>query len=147
MAHGSSKMSKIKCMMMKKWQLFAKNTRKSTCSSEGSTLLGTNLRSRVSASDFEGCKDEGVPEGFEAVLVGKSRRRYVISANFLNHPLLRSLVEKSELVRGSNPTEEPALTISCEVVLFEHLLWMLENGDPALAMSDSLEELVELYAS
>lgn len=130
---------------MKKWQLFAKNTRRS---SEGSNLLGTNLRSRVSASDFEGCKDERVPEGFEAVLVGKSRRRYVISANFLNHPLLRSLVEKSELVRGSNPTEEEeALTISCEVVLFEHLLWMLENGDPALATSDSLEELVELYAS
>jgi len=143
---SSSRMSKIKCIM-KKWQLFAKNARISSCNSQGSTSLPANLRSWVSASDFEGCKDERVPEGYEAVLVGKSRRRYVISANFLNHPLLRSLVEKSELVRGSNPTEEPALTISCEVVLFEHLLWMLENGDPALAMSDSLEELVELYAS
>lgn len=146
MAHGSSsRMSKIKCIM-KKWQLFAKNTRISSCNSQGSTSLPANLRSWVSASDFEGCKDERVPEGYEAVLVGKSRRRYVISAHHLNHPLLRSLVEKSELVCGSNRTEE-ALTISCEVVLFEHLLWMLENGDPTLATSDSLEELVELYAS
>lgn len=147
MAYCSSKMSKIKCIM-KKWQLFAKNTRRSTCNSQGSTPLASNLRSWVSASDFEGgCKDKRVPEGYEAVFVGKSRRRYVISAHYLKHPLLRILVEKSELVCGSNRKEEEPLTISCEVVLFEHLLWMLENADPALATSESLEELVELYAS
>ncbi|OVA12363.1 hypothetical protein BVC80_1799g74 [Macleaya cordata] len=35
------------------------------------------------------------------------------------------------------------LTVGCEVVLFEHLLWMLENADP---QPESLEELVDFYA-
>jgi hypothetical protein len=34
--------------------------------------------------------------------------------------------------------------VKCEVVFFDHLLWMLENADPN-ASFDSLEELADLY--
>lgn len=36
--------------------------------------------------------------------------------------------------------------MACEVVLFEHLLWMLENADPKAIQSDSGLEMVDFYA-
>jgi hypothetical protein len=39
-------------------------------------------------------------------------------------------------------------SVSCEVVMFEHLMWMLETADPEVIRSDSsLEELAQFYAS
>ncbi|KAL3363473.1 hypothetical protein AABB24_012648 [Solanum stoloniferum] len=70
------------------------------------------------------------------VYVGKSRRRYLVSSDVIDHPLFRELVERS----GES---EEYITVGCEVVLFEHLLWMLENADP---QPESLEELVEFYS-
>lgn len=69
------------------------------------------------------------------VYVGKSRRRYLISSDIIDHPLFRELAERS--------SDSDTVTVPCEVVLFEHLLWMLENADP---QPESLEELVEFYA-
>ncbi|KAL0306139.1 UNVERIFIED_CONTAM: Auxin-responsive protein SAUR76 [Sesamum radiatum] len=80
-----------------------------------------------------------IKEPCETIFVGSSRRRYVISSKHLNHPLLNALIQKSEQEPG------PDLSVKCEVVLFDHLLWMLENADPNLISSDSLEELAELY--
>ncbi|GLJ37385.1 hypothetical protein SUGI_0758730 [Cryptomeria japonica] len=83
-----------------------------------------------------GILDE-VPKGCKAVYVGKSRRRYFISAHYLNHPLLRVLLHRCE------KDNEEQFSVCCEVVMFEHLVWMLENAD----FSDSFEELVEFYSS
>ncbi|GFQ04906.1 hypothetical protein PHJA_002634700 [Phtheirospermum japonicum] len=83
-------------------------------------------------------------EARETIFVGSSRRRYVISSKFLNHPLLNALIEKSKQDPGQGQGRDPDLSVKCEVVLFDHLLWMLENDDPNLS-SDSLEELAELY--
>ncbi|KAJ8750772.1 hypothetical protein K2173_015953 [Erythroxylum novogranatense] len=69
------------------------------------------------------------------VYVGKSRRRYLISSDVIEHPLFRELADKS--------SDSDTINVACEVVLFEHLLWMLENADP---QPESLEELVEFYA-
>ncbi|KAJ8767352.1 hypothetical protein K2173_017396 [Erythroxylum novogranatense] len=69
------------------------------------------------------------------VYVGKSRRRYLINSNVIDHPLFRELAERS--------SESDSISVACEVVLFEHLLWMLESADP---QPESLEELVEFYA-
>ncbi|MFS7943585.1 putative small auxin-up RNA [Helianthus anomalus] len=71
-----------------------------------------------------------------AVYVGKSRRRYLISSDVAQHPLFQELVERS----GDGASD---VTIECEVVLFEHLLWMIENADP---QADALHELVDFYA-
>lgn len=79
-------------------------------------------------------------ERHETIFVGNSRRRYVIKSKFLSHPLLSALIDKS---RGQNPGCEVIL-VKCEVVLFDHLLWMLENADPT-NLGDSLEELADLY--
>ncbi|KAI8008570.1 Auxin-responsive protein SAUR76 [Camellia lanceoleosa] len=87
----------------------------------------------------------------ETIFVGSSRRRYVISSKHLNHPLLNALIKKSKQ-NQQQQQQQPGVddggditVVKCEVVLFDHLLWMLENADPNLS-SDSLEELADLYA-
>ncbi|KAE8731992.1 hypothetical protein F3Y22_tig00002317pilonHSYRG00155 [Hibiscus syriacus] len=88
----------------------------------------------VAASDvYESSSDVNL----QPVYVGKSKKRYLISSDVLKNPLFRELAE----VSGEN--DEAVINVSCEVVLFDHLLWMLENGDP---QSESLAELVEFYA-
>ncbi|XP_062114904.1 auxin-responsive protein SAUR76 [Humulus lupulus] len=77
------------------------------------------------------------------IFVGSSRKRYVISTKYLSHPLLAALLEKSK-VAGRKGNDD-VLVVKCEVVLFDHLLWMLENADPVTLASDSLEELAALY--
>lgn len=83
---------------------------------------------------------DGVPPGLHPVYVGKSRRRYLIPADLVGHPLFQNLVGRSG---GGVGGIAGGTIVSCEVVLFEHLLWMLENADP---QSESLDELVEYYA-
>ncbi|XP_010535797.1 PREDICTED: uncharacterized protein LOC104810984 [Tarenaya hassleriana] len=74
-----------------------------------------------------------------AVYVGRTRRRYLVSSAVVSHPLFRQL---ADLSGGENDGGD--ITVSCEVVLFEHLLWMLENADES--HPESLHELVEFYA-
>ncbi|GAV70960.1 Auxin_inducible domain-containing protein [Cephalotus follicularis] len=70
------------------------------------------------------------------VYVGKSRRQYLIRSDLIEHPLFGELAERS--------SESDTINVSCEVVLFEHLLWMLDNADPQ--PHQSLEDLVHFYA-
>lgn len=71
------------------------------------------------------------------VYVGKSRRRYLVTSDVIDHPLFRELIE-----RRTSDSEE-YISVGCEVVLFEHLLWMLQNADP---QPESMDELVEFYS-
>ncbi|CAN4096527.1 unnamed protein product [Withania somnifera] len=71
------------------------------------------------------------------VYVGKSQRRYLVTSDVVHHPLFRELVE-----RRTGDSEE-YVSVGCEVVLFEHLLWMLQNADP---QPESMDELVEFYS-
>ncbi|CAK9174968.1 unnamed protein product [Ilex paraguariensis] len=104
----------------------------------GRTSSYSSLRSRSSREEIwvGDIKDD---EYRQTILVGSSRKQYVISSKYLNHPLLTALIEKSKQKPGEN------LSVKCEVVLFDHLLWMLENADPNLT-ADSLEELADLYS-
>ncbi|KAI9086991.1 hypothetical protein QN277_010146 [Acacia crassicarpa] len=77
------------------------------------------------------------------IYVGSTRKRYVISSKYLKHPLLNALIHKSS--SKQNEDHNNVLVVNCEVVLFDHLLWMLENADPNNFSSESLEELVQLY--
>eukprot|EP01018_Ginkgo_biloba_P027673 Gb_39586 [translate_table: standard] len=137
---GSKSMNKIKCII-KKWQKFARIGR--SYSSLSSKLPKQQL-SDISCDSEDKSKayyGEEIPKGFQIVYVGKSRRRYAISSHYLSHPLLSVLIQKSEACGGDDHRE--GFAVACEVVLFEHLLWMLENADP---LTDSLEELAEFYA-
>ncbi|GER36110.1 SAUR-like auxin-responsive protein family [Striga asiatica] len=78
-------------------------------------------------------------EDLRSVYVGKSRRRYLVPAYVAENPLFRELVDRRS---GSGGEEEDAIVVGCEVVMFEHLLWMLENADP---QPESLSELAEFY--
>ncbi|XP_021721001.1 auxin-responsive protein SAUR41-like [Chenopodium quinoa] len=75
--------------------------------------------------------------GLHTVYVGKSLRRYHVTSEVLDHPVIQELVDRSD------GCDEETIVIGCEVVLFEHLLWMLQNID---TKSESLEDLVGLYA-
>ncbi|PAN35662.1 hypothetical protein PAHAL_6G224400 [Panicum hallii] len=93
------------------------------------------------AGDARGASFHGadeVPKGMHPVYVGKSRRRYLVDEDLVGHPLFQTLVHRT----GSG-AEAGCTVVGCEVVLFEHLLWMLENADP---QPESLDELVEYYA-
>ena len=76
----------------------------------------------------------------ETIYVGSTRKRYVISSKYLNHPLLNALIQRSKQKHGGGED----ILVKCEVGLFDHLLWMLENSDPNLVLG-SLEELADLY--
>ncbi|KAI3828402.1 hypothetical protein L1987_02503 [Smallanthus sonchifolius] len=73
----------------------------------------------------------------ETVFVGSTRKRYVIDSKYLSHPLVNALIGKSTGGDGVS-------VVNCEVVLFDHLLWMVENSDLNLS-SDSWAELADLY--
>ncbi|XP_075488412.1 auxin-responsive protein SAUR76 [Primulina tabacum] len=118
----------------------------------GRTLSYSSLRSKSNRDHgFQELWDTGhdhrcsrdFDEPCETIFVGSSRKRYTVSSKHLNHPLLNALIEKSNENSGSCRVSD--LSVKCEVVLFDHLLWMLDNADPTLTL-DSLEELAELYA-
>ncbi|KAK8618693.1 hypothetical protein V6N13_132676 [Hibiscus sabdariffa] len=92
----------------------------------------------IAASDSE--QNSNIPMGHHLVHVGKSRRRYLVRSEIIFHPLFQELIDRSGGNGGGGHDGE--VEVSCEVVLFEHLLWMLENGGAQLG---STEELVEFY--
>ncbi|RCV11808.1 hypothetical protein SETIT_2G216300v2 [Setaria italica] len=154
MAKGG--LSKLKCMI-KRWHSSSRISRTPTgCSARSHDSAGAGFvledswRRGVAPSSvvaiggggrgsvsFHGA--DGVPPGLHPVYVGKSRRRYLIAADLVGHPLFQNLVDRS----GGAGVGAGGTVVGCEVVLFEHLLWMLENADP---QPESLDELVEYYA-
>ncbi|GKV45333.1 hypothetical protein SLE2022_316120 [Rubroshorea leprosula] len=89
---------------------------------------------RLKEDDRDECHESTI------IYVGSTRKRYVINSKYLDHPLVNALIERSRQKHG----EDDVLVIKCEVVVFDHLLWMLENSDPNLNLG-SLEELTDLY--
>lgn len=110
----------------------------------------SNLRS-MSARDIAADADEAIGAHEEAaasaavVFVGSSRRRYVISAKHLSHPLIAALIDTTT-GDGGGCSEEP-VAVKCEVVLFDHLLWMLDNAADLREDDggDAARELAQLY--
>jgi hypothetical protein len=85
-----------------------------------------------------------VPEGYLVVYVGEERRRFVIKAKYLSHPVFRALLNKSAEEFGYE--HKGGLEMACEADFFEHLLWLIESNSPSLS-SMEFEELVGFYAS
>ncbi|CAK9310567.1 unnamed protein product [Citrullus colocynthis] len=108
---------------IKRWPSITKLGRSSSSVSVAAVSDGTNIGQNNS-------KD------LRTVYVGKSRRPYYVSLDVVAHPLFQELVDKSSF------DDDGAVVVSCEVVMFEHLLWMLENAATQLG---STEELAEFY--
>ncbi|XP_010534757.1 PREDICTED: uncharacterized protein LOC104810258 [Tarenaya hassleriana] len=128
------RMKKMSMMMLRKCKSISRHL--------GRTSSYSSLRSQ-SARDVEAVKDaqEQNPRSSETVLVGRTRKRYVISKQHLKHPLLNALIEKRH-----DGDCNCVILVKCEVVLFDHLLWMLDNGDQSYIL-ESLDELADLYLS
>ncbi|CAJ1975721.1 unnamed protein product [Sphenostylis stenocarpa] len=114
------KLTKLKSVL-KKWNSFRNKQSQATITSVASDRDSSSLR---------------------PVYVGKTQREYLVSAEVVAHPLFRELVDRSR-DSSSEEEEEDSIKVACEVVLFEHLLWMLHNADP---QPESLHELVDFYA-
>ncbi|KAL5729116.1 hypothetical protein ACHQM5_002109 [Ranunculus cassubicifolius] len=93
----------------------------------------SSLRSKSTRERFWSNEDNKEP--YEAIFVGRSKKRYMIKSKYLSHPVLNALIE-----RGKGD-----IYVKCEVVLFDHLLWMLDNADLKFSSDESLQELAELY--
>ena len=100
----------------------------------------SSLRSKSTREDLWGPDPKQEDENYETIFVGSTRKRYVIRSKYLSHPLVNALIEKSK----QKPGDGSILVVKCEVVFFDHLLWMLENADPNVSFG-SLEELADLY--
>ncbi|RWW22931.1 hypothetical protein BHE74_00044230 [Ensete ventricosum] len=135
---GNGKLSKLKCII-KRWHSSSRLTRTAPSGGGAASSRSQDEEAWHSAS-FHG---DQVPPGLHPVYVGKSRRRYLVSDELVGHPLFRVLVERSGGHGSSVGAIVGGTVVDCEVVLFEHLLWMLENADP---QPESLDELVDFYA-
>ncbi|KAK3123571.1 hypothetical protein QOZ80_8AG0632910 [Eleusine coracana subsp. coracana] len=124
MAKGG--LSKLRCMI-RRWHSSSRISR-----DDGDHVGDGGGR----AASFHGADE--VPKGLHPVYVGKSRRRYLVAEELVGHPLFQTLVD-----RAAGAVAGGGTVVGCEVVLFEHMLWMLENADP---QPESLDELVEYYA-
>ncbi|CAL9098004.1 unnamed protein product, partial [Musa textilis] len=134
---GNGKLRKLKCMI-KRWHSSSKITR----SAAGAGSSGSSSRSQDGdAWHSASSRGDEAPPGLRALYVGQSRRRYLISSHLVDHPLLRVLVERTG--GGTDGGADAGTVVGCEVVLFDHLLWILENADP---QPESLDELVDLYS-
>jgi hypothetical protein len=135
--------SKLRCMI-KRWHSSSRISRTPTGGSHGvdgeEGPWGRGVGADGGSASFHGA--DAVPPGLHPVYVGKSRRRYLIAADLVGHPLFQNLVDRSGGDVGGGSGAGGTI-VGCEVVLFEHLLWMLENADP---QPESLDELVEYYA-
>ncbi|KAK7291778.1 hypothetical protein RIF29_07190 [Crotalaria pallida] len=128
MAKGG-KLMKLKSVL-KKFNSFGSNSSK-------------HSRHSASAVADDNCDSSSSRSDLHPVYVGKSRRLYRVTSDVVDHPLFRELVERSRDDDDSSQQERRNINVACEVVLFEHLLWMLENADP---QPESLDELVDFYA-
>ncbi|CAI0387538.1 unnamed protein product [Linum tenue] len=127
---SSSKLTKLKSVLKKLNSFNAKLSRGGSSIAAASVADDSNSNSTSSSYSVGGAGD------LRPVYVGKSRRRYLLSPDIVDHPLFRELAERSDC-GGDN------ISVGCEVVLFEHLLWMLENADP---LPESVDELADFYA-
>ncbi|AES60641.1 putative small auxin-up RNA [Medicago truncatula] len=70
-----------------------------------------------------------VPRGHLAVTVGETNRRFVIRADYLNHPVLQELLDQAYEGYGFN--KSGPLSIPCDEFLFEDILLSLGGGTVA----------------
>lgn len=129
------KLTKLKSAI-KRWPSLTKLSRNNsnTISSNKGGGNGNSSGGGGGTSSYCYKEHELEQEQLHAVYVGKSRRRYLVNSEVIDHPVFQ------ELVSGGC---DDGVVVSCEVVLFEHLLWMLESEETQLG---SVDELVEFYS-
>ncbi|XP_019156098.1 PREDICTED: auxin-induced protein 6B-like [Ipomoea nil] len=81
-----------------------------------------------------------VPAGHVAVTVGSSRRRFVVRATYLNHPIFAKLLSLAEEEYGFAAAAGP-LAIPCDESVFEEILRHLAaRSDPGKIAAARFED-------
>ncbi|XP_073060000.1 auxin-responsive protein SAUR71-like [Primulina eburnea] len=88
------------------------------------------------AESFRRRSGGGVPQGHFPVYVGEEMERFVVSADFLNHPIFMSLLNRSAQEYGYE--QKGVLRIPCHVFLFERVLDALGAGGEARDLQELL---------
>ncbi|KAJ7560350.1 hypothetical protein O6H91_04G125800 [Diphasiastrum complanatum] len=117
-----------------------------TVSGRSSSSSARSTSTSWDLSDFEDDLEAAVdvPQGHLGLYVGREKRRFVVKTEYLNHSLFRALLDKAAEEFGFE--HQGGLVIPCEVVLFEHLLWMLDSQDPS-AQQLELNDLLTFYST
>ncbi|KAJ7543716.1 hypothetical protein O6H91_09G049800 [Diphasiastrum complanatum] len=100
------------------------------------------------------------------VLVGPERQAFAIEPQILDHGVVQCLVQKTRSAAGqesdaiiyknydwgmlktgrSGASRATArIFLDCDAILFDHILWLLNNDDPSLRHLN-LDELMEFYS-
>ena len=87
-------------------------------------------------------RDHEFPKGCFAVYVGEERRRFVIPAIYLSHPIFRMLLDKAREEYGFKQRE--GLMLPFDVEAFEQSLWLIRRSRSASGQFN-LEKLVNQF--
>ncbi|GKU89551.1 hypothetical protein SLEP1_g3677 [Rubroshorea leprosula] len=98
--------------------------RKSNVLTKSKSWHGTDTRS---LSEQKKKRQAVAPEGCFSVYVGPERQRFVVKAEFANHPLFQMLLEDAETEYGFS-SEGPIL-LPCDVDLFYKVLAEMDSGE------------------
>ncbi|KAL0909691.1 hypothetical protein M5K25_020581 [Dendrobium thyrsiflorum] len=131
----NGKLSKLRSLI-KRWNSSSRITRTAGAGSGSGSSDGSGRSTEDETWQPASFHGDETPNDLLPVFVGKSRRRYLLSSNVVDRPIFQTLINRS----GGNDGDA---VVGCEVVLFEHLLWMLENADQ---QPELLDELVDFYA-
>ncbi|KAI5080248.1 hypothetical protein GOP47_0005727 [Adiantum capillus-veneris] len=104
----------------------------STGSSKGSSPLKLNNLSRQLST----------PKGYLAVYVGEEKKRFLVKASLVNHPLFGVLLEKAKEQFGFE--QKGPLNIPCEIAFFEHVMLLVESDDSFYRNTDRATILLHL---
>ncbi|XP_057839102.1 protein SMALL AUXIN UP-REGULATED RNA 12-like [Cryptomeria japonica] len=75
-----------------------------------------------------------VPDEHLAVYAGNERRRFVVKACYLNHPLFRVLLDKAEEEFGFD--QKGGLTLPCDPKVIQGLLLLLHKNENSFTASE-----------
>jgi len=85
-------------------------------------------------------------------MVGKENNIFTVEPQILHSRLFQPLVEKATIGRivwevdsRTNPSCMDCVFLDCDVVLFEHMLWLVKNDDPSLCYLN-MDMVMEFYA-
>ncbi|KAF5198743.1 Auxin-responsive family protein [Thalictrum thalictroides] len=98
-------------------------------SSNYSLLRSDSRRTTRTKDGRNNNKNTGVrvPQGHIPVYVGDEMERFLVSAEFLNHPIFLQLLNKSAQEYGYE--QQGVLKIPCAVLVFRRVLHVLQFGD------------------
>lgn len=139
--------------------ILAKRTHQQA-SDDGPLTDSSNRNVALGCVAFRGGKRR---KSLVTLVVGKERQVFKVEPQMLEHRLLECLLartkspassqdalweDKENVVavrsrRGRAPESCP-VRLDCDVILFEHILWLLNNDDPAIRQLN-IEELMEFY--